>query len=121
MYAAINGTRLAYAERGTSQSTNLLLIHGFPLDRHLWDAQLAGLSGVARVVAPDLRGSGESQVTPGPYSMDQFADDLVALLDHSAYRADDRRGAEHGRLHRVRLLAAPRGARPGAGPCRHAR
>ena len=82
MYAAINGARLAYAERGTRQSTNLLLIHGFPLDRHLWDAQLAGLSGVARVVAPDLRGSGESQVTPGPYSMDQFADDLVALLDH---------------------------------------
>jgi 3-oxoadipate enol-lactonase len=86
MYATINGARLAYAERGISRgtrhSTNLLLIHGFPLNRHMWDAQLAGLSGVARVVAPDLRGSGDSQATPGPYSMDQFADELAALLDH---------------------------------------
>jgi 3-oxoadipate enol-lactonase len=90
MYATINGARLAYAERGAGRGTrsgsphnsNLLLIHGFPLNRHMWDAQLAGLSGVARVVAPDLRGSGDSQATPGPYSMDQFADDLAALLDH---------------------------------------
>jgi 3-oxoadipate enol-lactonase len=82
MYATINGARLAYAERGTRHSINLLLIHGYPLNRHMWDAQLAGLSGVARVVAPDLRGSGDSQAAPGPYNLNQFADDLAALLDH---------------------------------------
>ena len=48
----------------------------------MWQAQLTGLSGDVRVIAPDLRGAGESEVTPGPYSMDQYADDLVALMDH---------------------------------------
>ena len=82
MYATINGTRLAYAERGLRHDTSLLLIHGYPLNRHLWDAQLTGLSGAAHVIAPDLRGSGDSPATPGPCSMDQFADDLAGLLDH---------------------------------------
>jgi pimeloyl-ACP methyl ester carboxylesterase len=82
MYATINGARLAYSERGIRHGRSLLLIHGHPLNRHLWDAQLAGLAGVAHVIAPDLRGSGDSEVTPGPYSMDLFADDLAALLDH---------------------------------------
>ncbi len=82
MYATINGARLAFSERGIRHRSSILLIHGYPLNRHMWDAQLAGLSGAVRVIAPDLRGSGDSQVTPGPYRMDQFADDLAALLDH---------------------------------------
>jgi 3-oxoadipate enol-lactonase len=82
MYAVLNGVRQSYAERGTSNSTSLLLVHGFPLDRHLWDAQLAGLSDVVRVIAPDLRGSGRSAVPTGPYSVDLFAADLLALLNH---------------------------------------
>jgi pimeloyl-ACP methyl ester carboxylesterase len=59
----------------------LVLIHGFPLDRHLWDAQLEGLSSLTRVIAPDLRGAGDSEVPPGPYSVDQYADDVAGLLD----------------------------------------
>lgn len=81
MQANVNGVRLVWSERGRKHPTTLLLIHGFPLDRRMWDAQLAGLSKVARVVAPDLRGHGESEVPPGPYTMEQHADDLAALLD----------------------------------------
>jgi pimeloyl-ACP methyl ester carboxylesterase len=69
------------------------LIHGFPLDHRLWDAQLAGLSRTMRVIAPDLRGQGQSQglaatseVPAGPLTMDQHADDLAALLDHLGIR-----------------------------------
>jgi 3-oxoadipate enol-lactonase len=81
MYAIVNGIRMAYHERGRHHRTVLLLIHGFPLDSRLWDAQVAGLSSRARVIAPDLRGSGRSDVPPGPYSVDQCASDLVGLLD----------------------------------------
>ena len=86
MYATVNGFRMAYRERGRGRETALLLIHGFPLDSRLWDAQLAGLSSCARVIAPDLRGSGKSDVPPGPYSVDQYADDVVGLLDNLGIR-----------------------------------
>ncbi len=86
MYATINGVRLAYRERGRRHGTALLLIHGFPLDSRLWDAQLRGLAPWVRVIAPDLRGSGRSEVPPGPYTMDQHADDLAGLLDHLGVR-----------------------------------
>jgi len=43
----------------------LLLIHGFPLDRTLWRTQIAGLSQLYRVIAPDLRGFGQSSETDG--------------------------------------------------------
>ncbi len=84
MYATVNGIRLAYSDRGQQHPTVLLLIHGFPLNRHMWDAQLAGLSDQFRVIAPDLRGAGDSDVPPGPYAVDQYAGDLAALLDHLA-------------------------------------
>jgi len=59
----------------------LLLVHGFPLDRQMWQEQIEPLSKVARVIVPDLRGFGQS--TPGAQtiSMEQLADDLAALLD----------------------------------------
>ena len=83
MYATVNGTRLAYRDRGQGRPVALLLIHGFPLDHRMWDAQLAGLAGQARVIAPDLRGFGRSAAAlSGPLTMDQHADDLAALLDH---------------------------------------
>jgi 3-oxoadipate enol-lactonase len=82
MLATINGMRLAYSERGRNHDTALLLIHGFPLDHRLWDGQLAGLSSLLRVIAPDLRGHGRSEMPPGPYSMDLHADDMAGLLDH---------------------------------------
>jgi 3-oxoadipate enol-lactonase len=86
MYANVNGIRMAYRDRGRGHETALLLIHGFPLDSRLWHAQIVGLSSRVRVIAPDLRGCGRSDVPPGPYSVDQHADDLVSLLDHLGIR-----------------------------------
>ncbi len=59
----------------------LLLVHGFPLDHTMWQTQIDAFSGTHRVIAPDLRGFGASSVTSGTVSMEQFADDLAALLD----------------------------------------
>ncbi len=60
----------------------LLLIHAFPLDRAMWRAQIAGLQQHYRLIAPDLRGFGQSSDTDGSaVSMEQYAEDLRALLD----------------------------------------
>ena len=70
---------LNVVDRG--QGMPLLLAHGFPLDHTMWHAQIDELSKTQRVIAPDLRGFGASQVTAGTVTMEQFADDLTLLLD----------------------------------------
>jgi 3-oxoadipate enol-lactonase len=81
MKADINGISLAYSDRG--KGLPLVLIHGFPLCRSMWRPQAEALAKVGcRVITPDLRGFGESGLGPGRGSMDVYADDVVALLDH---------------------------------------
>jgi pimeloyl-ACP methyl ester carboxylesterase len=76
---SIGDMELAVVDRG--QGVPLLLVHGFPLDHSMWSGQIEGLSDSCRVIAPDLRGFGQSDVTDGTVTMAQLADDLAALLD----------------------------------------
>ncbi len=78
MIALLENIELAYDEGGTG--IPVLFVHGFPHDRSLWAPQLQALTVQARCLAVDLRGFGETIAAP-PYSMDQYADDLVGLLD----------------------------------------
>jgi 3-oxoadipate enol-lactonase len=78
----INGIELALVDRGAGSP--VLLVHGFPLDHSMWEAQIDALAENYRVLVPDLRGLGRSGVTDGPVTMEQFADDLAALLDSVA-------------------------------------
>lgn len=81
MQAIINGITMGYDDVGSG--VPLLLVHGFPLCRKMWHPQLQKLPAAGvRIIAPDLRGFGESDVLDGPYSMEIFADDVIALLDH---------------------------------------
>jgi len=81
MRAVINDIAMSYDDNGSGPA--LLLIHGFPLCRRMWYPQVKALvSSGFRVITPDLRGFGESDSPEGPYSMDLFADDMAALLDH---------------------------------------
>lgn len=82
MEATLGGVRLHYVDAGAQDAPCLLLVHGFPLDARMWRVQMSGLGAAARIVAPDLRGHGRSATPPGPYTMEQHADDLAALLDH---------------------------------------
>jgi len=75
----VNGIDLAYIDEGTGLP--VVLVHGFPLDHAMWDAQVEALKGEHRVIVPDLRGFGRSGVTEGTVTMEQFADDVAGLLD----------------------------------------
>jgi len=79
MRKQIGGINLAFEDRGTGLP--LLFIHGYPLSRRIWDPQLEGLADVARLIALDLRGHGDSDAVPGHYSMDLLADDCKDLLE----------------------------------------
>ena len=80
MKKQVRGFEMAYDDTG-GNGIPLLLIHGFPLDRSLWAAQVRGLADAARVIVPDLRGFGESGMPSGAVTMDAYADDLAGLLD----------------------------------------
>lgn len=79
MIATINGVRLSFVDEGRGQP--ILFVHGFPLSRAIWQPQIEVLSKNFRVIAPDLRGHGESEAPAGVYIMNTFADDLNALLE----------------------------------------
>ena len=75
----INRIELGVVEKGAGPV--LLLVHGFPLDHCMWHGQIEGLSDRCRVIAPDLRGFGQSGGGGVILTMRQFADDLAALLE----------------------------------------
>ncbi|MCC7104203.1 MAG: alpha/beta fold hydrolase [Chloroflexi bacterium] len=80
-----NGIRIAYDEAG--EGTPLLLVHGFQLDRLSWASQVEAFRGCYRVIAPDLRGHGGTELgAVESISMELFAADLDALLESLAVR-----------------------------------
>ena len=64
----------------------MLLVHAFPLNADMWRPQLERVPDGWRLIAPDLRGFGRSRLPNGPgapvTSLDDYAEDLEALLDH---------------------------------------
>lgn len=75
----INGIELAYARHG--KGTPLVLLHGYPLDHHLWDDVIPLLKDKFDLLVPDLRGFGKSTTVDMPYTMDDMASDIAGLLD----------------------------------------
>lgn len=60
----------------------VVLVHGHPFDRSMWRPQAEFLAALGyRVIAPDLRGYGQSSVHPGTCTLDVFARDIAGLLD----------------------------------------
>jgi 3-oxoadipate enol-lactonase len=70
---------LHFEEAGAG--TPLVLIHGFPFDHTVWEPQLTGLADAARVIAPDLRGFGNSPAAQGVMTMEAHARDVKQLMD----------------------------------------
>src|SRR5579862_4296029 len=76
---SVRGISIGYNEYGSG--IPLVLLHGHPFNRSMWLDQHETLQSICRVITPDLRGYGETSVVPGKTTMEDFADDLAALLD----------------------------------------
>jgi len=81
MKTQVNGVRIACQRRGKGPA--LMLVHGFPLDHSIWEPVARLLEDRADLFLPDLRGLGESDAPLDGYSMEQYAGDLLALLNQA--------------------------------------
>ncbi|WP_326670517.1 alpha/beta fold hydrolase [Streptomyces sp. NBC_01257] len=84
-FTAADGTVLAHDDLGPADGPlpPVVLVHGHPFNRTMWQRQAAVLVAAGRrVIVPDLRGYGESGVVPGRTLLADFACDIAALLDH---------------------------------------
>ena len=74
-----NGVRLRVEEHGSGAP--VVLVHGLGgTGTDIWKRMIAPLAEEFRVITYDLRGSGASETTPGPYTIELLADDLDALI-----------------------------------------
>ena len=67
---------------GSDDAPVLVLSNSLGTDLHMWEPQMAVLTRRHRVLRYDQRGHGQTPAPPGPYSIDELADDVVVLLDH---------------------------------------
>ncbi|HEU0252026.1 MAG TPA: alpha/beta fold hydrolase [Pyrinomonadaceae bacterium] len=72
--------QMAYTDTGIGRP--LVLIHGYPFNRTLWDEQVNVLTHSYRVIVPDLRGFGDSDASTGSSTMNRLAQDVARLMDH---------------------------------------
>src|SRR5688572_14917782 len=61
----------------------VIFIHGFPFSSDMWSQQAQGLNNNFRVITYDIRGHGKSDIGDGQFSIELFAEDLLALIDAS--------------------------------------
>lgn len=82
---AADGVRIACRVDGPREQIAhppaLVFSNSLGTNMRMWDAQLASLGRRMKIVRYDHRGHGESQVPPGPYTIELLGRDLLALLD----------------------------------------
>jgi pimeloyl-ACP methyl ester carboxylesterase len=82
----VNGVELHLGTGGPADGPAVVLLHGFPLDHRMWKPQFPVLEPKWRVVAPDFRGQGRSEVGDGQFTIEHLVDDLVGILDELKIR-----------------------------------
>lgn len=63
----------------TGGGPDVVLLHPFPLNHSFWKSVADQLSTRYRVITPDLRGHGDSELGEGPATMEKMATDLARL------------------------------------------
>lgn len=75
-----SGRKISYLDFGTGPA--MVLLHAFPLSKHMWDLQINEFAEHYRVIALDAPGFGETSPFPAPPSVQAIADDAQALIHH---------------------------------------
>ena len=81
--AEVNGVRLNYLIAGKGDP--VVLLHGYAETSHMWRPLFPGLVRNHTVIAPDLRGFGQSSAPEGGYTKKEMAQDIHALVKSLGY------------------------------------
>jgi pimeloyl-ACP methyl ester carboxylesterase len=82
-FADVNGVKLHYLVAGKGDP--VVLLHGFAETSHMWLPLIAKLADTHTVIAPDLRGFGESSAPEDGYTKKAMAQDIRALSKSLGY------------------------------------
>ena len=77
----LNDINISYNDEGPEGAPIIIFIHGFPLNKSMWDKQLNALKDNYRVIAYDIRGHGNTDVGDLDFSIDHFVNDLLSFMD----------------------------------------
>ena len=80
MIAQVGDGRVAVGYDDIGKGPPVVFLHAFPLNRTMWAPQTSALAAEWRCLSVDIRGFGESTAA-APFTIDRYADDVVAVLD----------------------------------------
>ena len=111
---ATDGTRIHYEVTGKSGATPVLMIQGLGASKNAWNLQRIAMATRFRIISFDNRGAGRSEKPTEPFTLEQMADDSLAVLDAAGIETAHVVGASMGGVisqivavkypHRVRSL-----------------
>ena len=111
---ATDGTRIHYEVTGKSGATPVLMIQGLGASKNAWNLQRIAMATRFRCISFDNRGAGRSDKPTEPFTLEQMADDAIAVLDAAGIETAHIVGASMGGVisqiiavkypHRVRSL-----------------
>jgi 3-oxoadipate enol-lactonase len=111
---AVDGTRIHYEVTGKSGATPVLMIQGLGASKNAWNLQRIAMATRFRIISFDNRGAGRSDKPTEPFTLEQMADDALAVLDAAGIETAHVVGASMGGVisqivavkypHRVRSL-----------------
>jgi len=86
-FGRFNGQVLHFADENAGQGTAIVFANSLGTDFRIWDGVVSHLGSGRRLLRHDLRGHGLSDAPPAPYTIDDHAADLEALLDARGIKA----------------------------------
>lgn len=76
-----NNLEVSYTDEGSRMAPSIVFIHGFPLNKSMWENQTKSLEETHRVITYDIRGHGNTNDGSDAYSIELFVEDLIAFMD----------------------------------------
>jgi len=94
--SATDGTRIHYEVTGKTGATPVLMIQGLGASKNAWNLQRIAMATRFRIISFDNRGAGRSDKPTEPFTLEQMADDAIAVLDAAGIETAHVVGASMG-------------------------
>jgi len=78
---SINNLMVSYSDHGPDDAPVIIFIHGFPLNKSMWNMQVEAVKENYRVIAYDIRGHGDSDPGIDDFFIELFVLDLLRLME----------------------------------------